>query len=83
MDPNQSAVWIALITSVTTIILAVIGLWRQRSLEKKVDVGNAVTTATHTIANGRTDSLLKQLEEKNAEIARLSRLLPPAAVPRE
>lgn len=78
MDPNKSAVLIALITSVTTIILAVIGLWKQAKLQKEVAAGNVVTKEVHTIANGRTDSLMKQLEEKNAEIARLSRLLPPA-----
>lgn len=77
MDPNKSAVWIALITSATTIILALIGLWRQRTLEKKVDAGNVVATATHTIANGRTERLLAELAEKNAEIQRLNRQLPP------
>jgi hypothetical protein len=81
MDPNLSAVVIAIVTSLTTIIIAVINLRKSTSIEKKVDAGNVVATATHTIANGRTDALLKQLEEKNSEIQRLSAQLPPPPVP--
>jgi ribosomal protein L11 len=77
MDANLSAFLIAIVTSATTIILALLNMKKQASIEKKVDAGNLVTTATHTIANGRTDSLMKQLEEKNAEIQRLSLLAPP------
>src|SRR4051812_7460375 len=80
MDANLSAFLIAIVTSVTTIIIALINWKKSASIEKKVDQGNAVTTATHVIANGRTDSLLRQLEQKNAEIQRLSALLPPPAV---
>lgn len=79
MDANLSAFLIAIVTSITTIILAIINWKKSASIEKKVDAGNVVATATHTIANGRTDTLLKQLEEKNAEIQRLSERLPPPA----
>lgn len=77
MDPNLSAVLIAIVTSLTTIIIAVINLLKARSIEKKVDAGNAVTNSVHTIANGRTDQLLRELAEKNQEIQRLNRMLPP------
>lgn len=84
MDPNLATLLGLVVTSLTSIGLALIN-WKKSSaiekqsasIEKKVDAGNLVTTATHTIANGRTDSLLKQLEEKNAEIQRLSAQLPP------
>lgn len=76
MDANLSAFLIAIVTSATTIILALINMKKQASIEKKVDAGNVVATATHTIANGRTDSLMRQLEEKNSEIQRLSLLVP-------
>lgn len=77
MDANLSAFLIAIVTSLTTIILAIINWKKSAAIEKKVDAGNVVATATHTIANGRTDSLLRQLEEKNVEIQRLSAQLPP------
>jgi hypothetical protein len=77
MDANLSAFLIAIVTSLTTIIIAIINWRKSASIEKKVDAGNVVTAATHTIANGRTDSLMRQLEEKNAEIQRLSAQLPP------
>jgi biopolymer transport protein ExbB/TolQ len=90
MDANLATLLGLIVTSLTSIIIAVLNILKSRSIEKqsasiekKVDAGNAVTSATHTIANGRTDSLLKQLEEKNAEIQRLSLLVPPPAVPRE
>jgi N-acetylglutamate synthase/N-acetylornithine aminotransferase len=86
IDANLATLLGLVVTSLTSIALAVINWLKSRSIEKqsasiekKVDEGNAVTTATHVIANGRTDSLLKQLEEKNAEIQRLSALLPPPA----
>lgn len=86
MDANLATLLGLVVTSLTTIAITIIN-WKKSSaiekqsasIEKKVDAGNLVTTATHTIANGRTDSLLKQLEEKNAEIQRLSALLPPPA----
>lgn len=87
MDPNQSAVLIALITSATTIVIAIIGAfvnWRKSaSIEKKVDAGNAVTDSVHTIANGRTEKLLNDLAAANKEIQRLSLLVPapPKAEP--
>lgn len=85
MDANLSALLIAIVTSATTIVLAIINWLKSRSIEKKVDAGNLVTDSVHTIANGRTDSLMRQLEEKNSEIARLSLLVPappnPAAKP--
>lgn len=81
MDANLSALLIAIVTSVTTIVLAIINWKKSASIEKKVDAGNAVTESVHTIANGRTDSLLKQLEAKNAEIQRLSAQLPPPSAP--
>lgn len=83
MDANLAALLTVIVTSITTIVLAVINWKKSSDIEKKVDVGNAVSTATHTIANGRTDKLLIELAEKNVEIQRLSRLLPPPAVPRE
>lgn len=84
MDANLATLLGLVVTSLTTIAITIIN-WKKSSaiekqsasIEKKVDAGNLVTTATHTIANGRTESLLKQLEEKNAEIQRLSSLLPP------
>lgn len=86
MDANLATLLGLVVTSLTTIAITIIN-WKKSSaiekqsasIEKKVDAGNLVTTATHTIANGRTESLLKQLEEKNAEIQRLSSLLPPPA----
>lgn len=77
MDPNKSAVWIALITSVTTIVLALIALWNQRQLSKKVDVGNALTDSVHTTVNGNNDRLQKQLADAHAEIARLNLMRQP------
>lgn len=78
MDANLAAFLTVIVTSVTTIIIALINIKKSSSIEKKVDAGNVVTTATHTIANGRTDALMRELAAKNEEIQRLSRLLPPA-----
>lgn len=83
MDANLAALLTVIVTSITSIIIAVINWKKSSDIAKKVDVGNAISSATHTIANGRTDKLLIELAEKNAEIQRLSRLLPPPAVPRE
>lgn len=83
MDANLAAlltaVLTAVVTSATTIILAIINWKKSAVIEKKVDAGNAVTNSVHTIANGRTDALLKLVEEKNKEIQRLSLLVPPPA----
>lgn len=81
MDANLATllglVITGLIASVTQIVLAVLNNKKSNRIEKKVDDGNAVNTATHTIANGRTEQLLRELAEKNEEIARLNRELPP------
>lgn len=77
MDPNLAAFLTVVVTSLTTIIIAVINYKKSAAIEKKVDAGNAVTNDVHSIANGRTDALMRQLEEKNAEIQRLSLLVPP------
>lgn len=77
MDANLAALLTVAVTSLTTIIIAVINMKKSSSIEKKVDAGNAVTDSVHTIANGRTDQLLRELAAKNEEIQRLSRLLPP------
>lgn len=84
MDANLAAFLGLVVTSLTSIALAIIN-WKKTdavqkqnaSIEKKVDAGNVVNTATHSIANGRTDALLRELAEKNEKIAELSRLLPP------
>lgn len=81
MDPNLAALLTVIVTSLTTILIAVINLKKSSTIEGKVDAGNKVTDSVHTIANGRTDSLLKQLEEKNNEIQRLSLLVPPPKPP--
>lgn len=86
IDANLATLLGLVVTSLTSIAIALIN-WKKSaaiekqsaSIEKKVDAGNAVATATHVVANGRTDTLLRQLEEKNAEIQRLSALLPPPA----
>jgi len=77
MDANLAALLTVVVTSVTTIIIACINVRKSSSIEKKVDAGNLLTDSVHTIANGRTESLLRELAEKNQEIQRLSRLLPP------
>lgn len=67
----------SLITSITAIVLQVLNRKQSSSIEKKVDAGNVVATATHTIANGRTEALMRELAAKNEMIAELSRQLPP------
>lgn len=81
MDANLTTLLTVLVTSITSIVIAIINWKKSAVIEKKVDAGNVVATATHTIANGRTDALMKQLEEKNAEIQRLSAQLPPPPAP--
>jgi hypothetical protein len=76
MDANLAALLTVVVTSIASVVIALINAWKSGQIEKKVDAGNLVTNSVHTIANGRTDSLLKQLEEKNAEIQRLSLLVP-------
>lgn len=77
MDPNQSAVLIALITSVTTIILAALQLWKSNKIQKDVAENNVVTKEVHTIANGRTDKLMADLAEANRKIEELALQVPP------
>jgi len=79
MDANLAALLTVAVTSLTTIIIAVINIKKAASIEKKVDAGNAITDSVHTIANGRTEKLMSQLADANTEIQRLSRLLPPPA----
>ncbi|MDB4871977.1 MAG: hypothetical protein JWL97_2981 [Gemmatimonadales bacterium] len=77
MDANLAALLTVVVTSLTTIIIAVLNMKKSSAIEKKVDAGNAVTDSVHTIANGRTDTLMRQLADANREIQRLSTLLPP------
>lgn len=77
MDQNQSAVLIALITSVTTIILATLQLWKSNKIQKDVAANNVVTKEVHTIANGRTDKLMADLAEARKRIEELALMVPP------
>jgi hypothetical protein len=84
MDANLAALLTVVVTSLTTIIIAVLNMKKSSSIEKKVDAGNLVTDSVHTIANGRTDQLMRQLADANTEIQRLAMLVPPpdpAAIP--
>ncbi|HEY0528684.1 MAG TPA: hypothetical protein VGD02_07635 [Gemmatimonadaceae bacterium] len=77
MDANLAALLTVVVTSITTIIIAVINMRKSSTIERKVDAGNAVTDSVHTITNGRTDRLLNELNDAHKEIQRLSSLLPP------
>lgn len=77
LDPNLATLLGLIVTSVTTIVITLINVWKSSRIEKKVDAGNAVTDSVHVIANGRTDTLMRQLADANKEIQRLSLLVPP------
>lgn len=76
MDANLAALLTVVVTSLTTIIIALLNIKKSSSIEKKVDAGNLVTDSVHTIANGRTDQLMRQLADANKEIKRLALLVP-------
>lgn len=77
MDANLAALLTVVVTSLTTIIIAVLNIRKSGQIEKKVDVGNAMTDNVQTTVNGNTDRLQKQLADAHAKIAELSRQLPP------
>lgn len=79
MDANLAALLTVVVTSIASVVIALINARKSGQIEKKVDAGNAVGAATHTVANGRTEQLLRELAEKNSEIQRLSLLVPPPA----
>lgn len=70
MDANLAALLTVVVTSLTSIIIALITM-------KKVDKGNAMTDSVHTTVNGNNAALQQRLEAAQQEIARLNRALPP------
>lgn len=77
MDANLAALLTVVVTSLTTIIIAVLNMRKSGQIEKKVDAGNAMTDSVHTTVNGNNAAIQQKLADANTEIARLSRLLPP------
>lgn len=72
-----------LVTSLTTIGIALINAKKQSTqstrIETKLDQNTATTDTVHTIVNSRYDSLVAELAAKQAEIDRLKAVAAPAA----
>lgn len=77
MDANLAALLTVVVTSLASVVIALINAWNQRSIKKAVDAGNAVTNSVHTTVNGNNAALRQQIAELIAENARLNRQLPP------
>lgn len=67
-----------LVTSLTTIGLALIQSRKSTRIETKLDQNTATTDTVHTIVNSRYDALVATVAEKQAEIDRLKAAAPAA-----